>query len=52
MKKLAPTRQIYMKFDISIFSEICRENPKLNLYPTRIAGILHEDVRTFMTVFP
>jgi hypothetical protein len=32
-----------MKFYISVFSKIFRENPKLNLYPTRIACTLHED---------
>ena len=47
-----PTRQIYTKYDISVFSEICTENPKLNLQPTRTACTLHEEAHIFMIVFP
>jgi len=47
----ASTRQIYVKLDISVFSEICKGNSEFRLYPTT-AYTLHENVRTFTIVSP
>ena len=45
---LAPTRMIFMKFDISKFFENMSKIFKFHLNVTRTAGTLHEDRYTYM----
>jgi hypothetical protein len=47
---LAPTRRIFMKFDIWGFFENLSRIFKFHLYRTRIKGTLHEDQYPFFVI--
>ena len=50
MEKLRSNWMIFMTLLFAYFSKICRESPSFLKILTRIAGILYEDLLTFMII--